>query len=109
MTSNDGILRHARLDLEGSQLIGSSGTGAFPPMPCILHLFVDHVDEVHDRAFVAGARSLQEPTDQFYGDRVAGVEDPWGNRWWLATHVEDVDDAELDRRERRFRGAEPST
>jgi uncharacterized glyoxalase superfamily protein PhnB len=46
----------------------------------------------------AGAKSLMEPVDQFYGDRNAGVEDPAGNYWWIATHIEDVSPDELDRR-----------
>jgi uncharacterized glyoxalase superfamily protein PhnB len=39
-----------------------------------------------------------EPSDQFYGDRNAGVQDSWGNNWWIATHIEDVDEAEVQRR-----------
>ena len=42
------------------------------------------------RALAAGATSIMPPADQFYGDRTAGVRDPSGNQWWLATHVEDV-------------------
>jgi uncharacterized glyoxalase superfamily protein PhnB len=41
-----------------------------------------------------------EPADQFYGDRNAGVIDPSGNRWWIATHIEDVSPEELARRAR---------
>lgn len=50
------------------------------------------------RALDAGATSLMEPADQFYGDRNAGVRDPAGNLWWIATHVEDVPPDELARR-----------
>jgi uncharacterized glyoxalase superfamily protein PhnB len=46
----------------------------------------------------AGAVSLREPADQFYEDRSAGVEDPCGNKWFIATHVEDVTPEETDRR-----------
>jgi len=50
----------------------------------------------------AGAISLMEPADQFYGDRSAGVKDPFGNQWWFSTHVEDVSPDELQRRMKAF-------
>lgn len=42
--------------------------------------------------------SVTEPADQFYGDRNAGISDPSGNLWWIATHVEDVSNEELEKR-----------
>jgi uncharacterized glyoxalase superfamily protein PhnB len=51
-----------------------------------LHLYVPDADAVYQRALEAGATSLEEPVDQFYGDREAGVKDPSGNVWWIATH-----------------------
>jgi PhnB protein len=103
MKSDDGVVRHCRLDIGGSQLMVSAGTDLFKPMPCMLHLYVDDVDAVYRRATKAGASSLRDPTDQFYGDRSAGVEDRWNNQWWLATHTEDVSPAEMRRREAQFR------
>jgi len=67
-------------------------------MPTVLYLYVDDTDATYQRALEAGATSLMEPADQFYGDRNAGVEDPTGNHWWIATHKEDVPPAELARR-----------
>jgi PhnB protein len=46
----------------------------------------------------AGGKSLREPTTEFYGDRSSGVTDPWGNQWWISTHVEDVSEEELRKR-----------
>src|SRR5688572_17380631 len=54
--------------------------------PTALHLYVPDADAVYQRAMNAGATSLEEPVDQFYGDREAGVKDPTGNVWWIATH-----------------------
>lgn len=51
----------------------------------------------------AGAISLQEPKNAFYGDRTAAVQDAWNNQWWMATHVEDVEPDELAHREAAFR------
>jgi uncharacterized glyoxalase superfamily protein PhnB len=85
--------------------MASSGTAEFAPMPCMLHVFVNDVDDLHERAVAAGAASIEDPADQFYGDRRAGVEDRWQNRWWIATHLEDVPPAQLTKREREFREA----
>ena len=60
-----------------------------------LMLYVEHCDAVYKKALAAGAKSLREPTDQFYGDRMAGVEDPFGFQWWIATHVKDVSPEEM--------------
>jgi hypothetical protein len=54
--------------------------------------------EFPHRALQAGATSLMEPTDQFYGDRSAGVQDQVGNQWWIATHQEDVPPEEIAKR-----------
>jgi PhnB protein len=66
--------------------------------PVALFTYVEDVDEVFDRAMEAGAQSVQEPKDQFYGDRVAMFDDPFGHRWNIATHIEDVPPAEMERR-----------
>jgi hypothetical protein len=56
------------------------------------------IDAVYQRALQAGATSLMEPADQFYGDRSAGVKDVVGNQWWIATHREDVPPDEMLKR-----------
>ena len=53
-------------------------------------MYVDDVDAHFKRAKAAGATILEEPADQFYGDRRYGVEDPEGHQWFFATHVRDV-------------------
>ncbi|HEY2094420.1 MAG TPA: VOC family protein [Thermoanaerobaculia bacterium] len=55
-----------------------------------LHLYVEDVDAVYEKAVAAGARTLHAPTDQPYGDREAGIEDPMGNYWYIATHGKEV-------------------
>jgi PhnB protein len=67
-------------------------------MPAMIHLYVEDCDETYERALAAGATSEREPTDQFYGDRSAGVRDSAGNLWWIATHVEDVSEEEMAKR-----------
>jgi PhnB protein len=72
--------------------------GPYPPMPCNLYMYVPDVDAVYAKAIQAGGKSLRQPTDEFYGDRSSGVEDPSGNFWWIGTHVEDVSMEELKKR-----------
>lgn len=98
MTGPDGAIRHAEVSLGDSRLMLSEAGGDFPPMPTMLHLYVEDVDGVYQRAVQAGAVSMREPANQFYGDRVAGVRDVADNQWWIASHVEDVSPEEMQRR-----------
>lgn len=58
-------------------------------------LYVQDCDATYKQALSAGAKSLREPADQFYGDRMSGVEDPFGFQWWIATHIKDVSPEEM--------------
>ena len=71
-----------------------------------LMVYVDDVDAVFAAAIAAGATETQEVRDQFYGDRSGNLVDPFGHRWTIATHVEDVDQAELERRMAAMGGEE---
>lgn len=64
----------------------------------MLHLYVVDVDSLYEQAVNAGGKSLREPTDEFYGDRSAGVQDEWGNQWWIAIHIEDLSEEEIRER-----------
>jgi PhnB protein len=61
-------------------------------------LYVNDADAVFKTAVAAGARSERQPENMFYGDRMGGVVDRWGNHWWIGTHVEDVSPEEMKRR-----------
>jgi PhnB protein len=61
-------------------------------------LYVADVDAVYQRAVDAGCKGVRPPEDMFYGDRMSGVVDQWGNYWAIATHVEDVPPEEMSRR-----------
>ncbi len=78
--------------------LGVLGPKSVGGTPVTLLLYVDDVDATFTRAVEAGATTVQEPEDQFYGDRSAQFEDPWGHRWNIASHVEDVDPDEMQRR-----------
>jgi PhnB protein len=63
-----------------------------------IFMYVEDVDAAYKRALDAGATSAMEPADMFWGDRFAGVLDPFGHHWSFATHVEDVPPEEMARR-----------
>lgn len=78
--------------------MGVLGPKSVGGSPVTLHVYVEDVDAVFDNAVQAGARALREPKDQFYGDRSGQFEDPFGHRWNVASHVEDVSPEEMQRR-----------
>jgi uncharacterized glyoxalase superfamily protein PhnB len=82
-------------------MIGASAT----TRPNTIYMYVPDVDAAYRRAMAApgAAQSLREPTDEWYGDRSAGVQDSQGNQWWLATHIEDVPPEEMQQRAARAR------
>jgi PhnB protein len=86
----DGGIPHAQVRIGDSIIALAGGHGPYQPMPATLHLYVPDTDAVYARALGAGAVSIQAPADQPYGDRNAGVTDPFGNRWFIATHIKDV-------------------
>ena len=102
LTRPDGTIMHAELRIGDSPVMMGEPMGGSPPMFGSLYLYVHDVDAVYQRALQAGATSVSEPADQFYGDRSAGIKDPVGNQWWIATHKEDVPPEEVARRARAF-------
>ena len=98
MTAPDGSIRHAEARIGDSVVMLAEASAQWPAMPASLHLYVENCDAVYRRALDAGATSVQEPADQFYGDRSGGVRDSVGNVWWIATHAEDVPEDEIARR-----------
>lgn len=94
----DGNIIHAEVKIGDSTIMLGQANQQYPPRPATTYLYVDDVDETFRRALEAGGKSLGEPKDQFYGDRSGGMEDPCGNYWWIATHIEDVSYEESQRR-----------
>ena len=96
----DGTLQHAELQIGDSKIMVGQATQQFTPRPQTTYVYLPDVDVAFQRALNAGAKSIQPVANQFYGDRNGGFEDPAGNWWWVATHVEDVSKEELERRAR---------
>lgn len=88
--SPDGVVHHAQIRIGDSVVEMGEAHDKYEAMPAMFYLYVPNVDAVYRQTVAAGATSFQEPTDQPYGDRQAGVRDAFGNTWYIATHIKDV-------------------
>ncbi len=104
MPRSDGSVSHAEVRIGDSVVMMGEPMDASKSMPGMLYLYIPDVDAAYKRALAAGATSVREPTNEFYGDRSAGVKDAFGNIWYMATHVEDVPPEEMAKRARAARG-----
>lgn len=104
LQSPDGRIGHAELkigdsslmladpcDMEGALVSSQSLTGAAIGM----HLYVEDVDATYAQAIRAGGTQVRAVENQFYGDRSGTLKDPFGNLWFVSTHVEDVSVEEI--------------
>jgi PhnB protein len=88
--SPDGVVHHAQIRIADSIVEMGEAHGKYTPLPAMFYLYVPDCDAAYRRALAAGAKPLHEPTDQPYGDRNSAVTDAFGNTWYIATHVKDV-------------------
>lgn len=86
----DGVIHHVTVKIGNGLMEMGEAHGSYQPMPTMFYLYVDDCDALYKRALSAGATSLSEPRDQPYGDRSGAVADPFGNKWYIATHVRDL-------------------
>ena len=93
-----GVIGHAEFRIGDSIVMGFDARPGWPDTPAFLRLYVDDADATHRRAVEAGATSVTDVTHLFWGDRVGRVRDPLGNLWWIQARVEEVDEAEMNRR-----------
>ena len=102
----DGSVAHAEIRIgdsvvmlsEESEAWGTKGPLTLGGSPMFLMAYVPDVDAAFRRAIEAGATEVRPVADQFYGDRAGTLKDPFGHQWTLATHIEDVSEAEAQRR-----------
>ena len=98
VTRPDGTISHAELKIGDSIVMMGEANEQSKPMPTMLYVYVEDVEAAYRRALQAGAKTVRELKDEFYGDLAGGVSDSFGNQWWIATHKEDVSPEELRRR-----------
>jgi PhnB protein len=106
MPGPDGSIAHAEVKIGNSMLMLSDENkerGQLSPeslggSPCSIMLYADDVDAVFQRALAAGAKAEMPPADMFWGDRMGNLVDPFGHKWAVATHTEDVSPEEMEKR-----------
>jgi PhnB protein len=102
----DGKVMHASLKIGDSQLMladefpemGAKSPEALGGSPVVLNIYVEDVDSLFNQAVAAGAKVTMPLANQFWGDRYGQIVDPFGHRWALGSHVEDVAPDEMERR-----------
>lgn len=106
MPGPDGKIGHAELSLGDSVIMladefpdmGARGPKSVGGSPVTMHVYVEDVDDTFARAISAGAQSVRPVEDKFYGDRGGEFEDPFGHRWSIASHIEDLTPEEMEAR-----------
>ena len=106
MPGPDGSIMHAEVKIGNSMLMLSDENkerGQLSPesiggSACSIMFYADDVDQVFNRAVAAGAKAEMPPADMFWGDRMGNIVDPFGHKWAIATHKEDVSPAEMEKR-----------
>lgn len=102
----DGRVMHAELEIGDSRVMlgdempemGVRAPTSVGGTPVALFIYQDDIESLWRQALSAGARQVDPLVSQFWGDKAGSVEDPFGHRWWLAQHIEDVSDEEMRRR-----------
>jgi PhnB protein len=97
MPGPNGVVMHAELKIGDSILMVSEAMQE-PPTTGAIHLYVNDVDKVWKQAIAAGGKEVTPLANMFWGDRFGRLTDPYGNKWALSTHVEDVPPAEMEKR-----------
>jgi PhnB protein len=106
----DGKVAHAEFKIGDSVLMladefpdmGFAGPETIGGSPVVLNVYVDNVDELFNQAIAAGAKAARPLANQFWGDRYGHLTDPFGHKWALAQHIEDVSPEEMERRGKEF-------
>jgi PhnB protein len=107
MPGPGGAIMHAEVQI-GDSVVMLSDAIQQPPISSSLFVYVTDADATYQRALKAGAKSVMEPADMFWGDRFSSVEDAFGNSWGIATHKEDVPPDELTKRAAAFTASQGS-
>jgi len=105
MKQPDGRIAHAEIQIGDSCIMMADenpdmdayGPAHYGGSPVALLIYTEDCDAIYHQAIAAGAKSEREPADQRYGDRMGGVKDPFGYKWWIATHIKDVPKEELQK------------
>ena len=98
MLNQDGAIIHVEVRIGRSIVMLFDSYEGWPETPAFFRLYVGDADLAYQQALSAGASPITRVTELFWGDRVGRVRDPFGNIWWLQSHVTDVPTEELSAR-----------
>jgi PhnB protein len=98
MLNADGSIAHVEVTIGGSIVMLFDSYEGWPETPAFFRLYLEDADTAYAQALAAGATSVTRVTELFWGDRVGRVRDPFGNIWWLQSHVADVPPDEMQAR-----------
>ncbi len=112
MPGPQGKLMHASIRIGDSPVMltdefpdwGSFGPKSLKGSPVTIHLYVEDVDAVVERAVAAGAKITMPVADMFWGDRYCRLEDPFGHHWSVATHIREMTYEEMKQAMPKSRG-----
>ncbi len=85
---DDGRIQHARLCIGDTVIMLNESSDAYPANVSQMHVYVEFTDATFAAALRAGAEALMAPNDRPHGDRMAGIKDPCGNIWWIASPID---------------------
>jgi PhnB protein len=97
-----GRIAHAEMRIGDSVIMMGGATEQWPSATAAMYVYVEDTDAAYKRGLAAGATSLQEPADMFYGDRSAAVKDTFGNQWFIGTHLEAMSEEEMTKRNQAY-------
>lgn len=100
----DGTVGNAEIKIGKSMVMIAEARSNWPAMPVQIYMYVKNVDKKYNKAIKAGAESIMKPANMFYGDRNAGVKDPSGNIWWIASRYENLSPKEIQKRSNELKG-----
>jgi uncharacterized glyoxalase superfamily protein PhnB len=98
VSNDDGTIGHAEVWIGNSVVMMFDAKEDWPETPSFLTLYVEDCDKVHQAALKAGATTVTKLSTNAWGDRGSRIRDPFGNIWWIQSHVEDVSEEEMTRR-----------
>jgi PhnB protein len=97
----NGPVMHGEVKVGDSVIMFCDASDDNPAESALLMIYVENCDDTYKKALEAGAQSRGEPTDQFYGDRIAKIEDPFGIHWAISSRFEELTDEEMRQRARK--------
>lgn len=96
--NEDGTIGHAEVMIGNRMIMMFDAKPDWPPTPAFTMLYVEDCDQVHKQALAAGATEVTPLSTNAWGDRGSRIRDPFGNIWWIQTHVEDLGEDEMYKR-----------